>query len=76
MTRSIMHSLAMTIALAAACLSATPALAGQVFFQQRSVGGVSIDPDGVLNAVTTQDARDLEADRGRQRAGEQDGAEL
>ena len=66
MTRSILYSLAMSVALAAVCAaSASLALAGQAFFQNRSVGGVSIDPDGVLNAVTTQDTRDLEALRER-----------
>jgi hypothetical protein len=65
MTRSIRYSLA-TLAFAAVCLaSASLTLAGQAFFQQRAVGGVSIDPDGVLNAVTTQDERDLEALRER-----------
>jgi hypothetical protein len=60
MTRSIYGSMAVKLALAAACVTAASlAIAGQAFFQNRAVGGVSIDPDGVLDAISTQDDRDL-----------------
>lgn len=66
MTRSILSSLGVKVALAAVVVTATSlALAGQAFFQNRSVGGVSIDPEGVLQALTTQDDRDLAALRER-----------
>jgi hypothetical protein len=66
MRRSILGSLAFQLALAAVCVTAASlAIAGQAFFQNRAVGGVSIDPDGVLNAPTTQDDRDLAALRER-----------
>lgn len=60
MIRSILGSLALGCALAAAWLAGYPAArAGSPFFQNRSVGGVAINADGVLEAPTVQDQRDL-----------------
>jgi hypothetical protein len=60
MTRSILNSLAAKVALAAVCVTgASLAIAGQAFFQNRAVGGVSIDADGVVSNLNAQDDRDL-----------------
>lgn len=66
MTRSIFSLAALKCAFAAVCVGlASLAIAGQAFFQNRSVGGVSINAQGVLEAPTVQDSRDLQALRER-----------
>jgi hypothetical protein len=66
MTRSIFGSMALKCALAAGCMGlASLAIAGQAFFQNRAVGGVAINAEGVLEAPTVQDERDLQALRER-----------
>ena len=62
MTRSITRSLLVTLALAAAVLvgDAARLFGGGGIFNNRSVGGVAIDAEGVVEAPTVQDQRQLE----------------
>lgn len=61
MIRSFRGSFALGCALGAAVLTGSLAVrAGSPFFQNRSVGGVAINVDGVLEAPTVADQRDLE----------------
>jgi hypothetical protein len=60
MTRSTCGLLAVACALLVSTLSDAPRLKAGGFFNNRSVGGVAINPDGVLEAPTVQDQRELE----------------
>jgi len=59
MTKSRVYWLALAGALATASLFCSHVLAGG-FFNNRSVGGVAITTDGVLEAPTVQDSRELD----------------
>jgi hypothetical protein len=62
MVRSTIRSLALTGGIVATALLGAIAVtyAGGGLFNNRSVGGVSISPEGVLEAPTVQDERELE----------------
>lgn len=61
MIRSLLGSVALGCALATAWLAGSAVVrAGSPFFQQRSVGGVAINAEGVLEAPTVADQRDLD----------------
>ncbi|MEM9660659.1 MAG: DUF1598 domain-containing protein, partial [Planctomycetota bacterium] len=65
MRRSHFRWLATICVAAAVVLSwqAANSYAGGAFFQNRGVGGVAIDADGVVEALTVQDQRDLDLAR-------------
>jgi len=70
MKRSIFGSLALVSALAAATWLSGARMARAQFggFFQRSVGGVAINPDGVLEAPSVDDQQQLERARQQARA--------
>ena len=59
MTRSNLGSVLCVLGLAVASVYAPRAVFGGGFFNQRSVGGVAINAEGVLEAPTVQDEREL-----------------